>query len=66
MFERSNYILYEESGSRLDEDIPNRYRYMGQDTDQKTYEKKFKELGITEDMEIKGMCYGNALELLNP
>ncbi len=32
----------------------------------KPMKKKFKELGITEDMEIKGMCYGNALELLNP
>ncbi len=40
VLECSNDILYDENGDWIDEDIPNRYRYMGQDTDQKTYEKK--------------------------
>lgn len=70
--ERSNDILYDENGNWIDEETPNRYRYMGQNTNRKTYDKICKELGITEDMEMKGMCTGNSLEkeisleLLNP
>ncbi len=68
VLESSSKELYGEEGRKFDEeDVLRHYRYMGEDTDQETYEKICGELGITEDREKGNILEKEiALELLNP